>query len=99
MCPSLEWFYDHSVVILNPKKKIYYWSPCLVNIATVKAVINSAYSLNKFGKKFESSIINFFGEFSKFERDIIEKKIKLIIHFNNKIIKFLQKYVKLKSRL
>lgn len=81
------------------KKKVFYWSPSLVDIATNKAVINSAYSLLKYNNKFESSIINFFGEFSKFERDIIEKKIKLISHFNNKIIKFLPKYGKLKSRL
>ena len=81
------------------KKKVFYWSPSLVDIATNKAVINSAYSLSKYNNKFEPSIINFFGEFSKFERDIIEKKITLISHFNNKIIKFLPKYGKLKSRL
>ncbi len=81
------------------KKKVFYWSPSLVDIATNKAVINSAYSLTKYNNKFESSIINFFGEFSKFERDINEKKIKLIGHFNSKIIKFLPKYGKFKSRL
>ena len=27
--------------------KIYYWSPFTSNVATIKAVINSAYSLKK----------------------------------------------------
>ena len=31
------------------KKKIYYWSPSLVNVATNKAVIN-AYSINRYNK-------------------------------------------------
>ena len=31
--------------------KIYYWAPFFTNIATIKAVINSAKSLLKFSKK------------------------------------------------
>ena len=34
------------------KKKVYYWSPSLVNIATNKAVINSALSLQKYSDDF-----------------------------------------------
>ena len=32
------------------KKKIYYWSPFLVRIATPRAVVNSAYDMQKFSK-------------------------------------------------
>ena len=81
------------------KNKIFYWSPSLVNIATNKAVINSAHGINIFSKKYAAYIVNFFGEFSdpKFEAD--KKKIKLINHFNKKLIKLLPKYGKIKSRI
>ena len=39
------------------KKSIYYWSPCLSNIATVKATINSAVSLTKYSKEYDVKII------------------------------------------
>ena len=55
---------------LNPKKNIYYWSPFLVPIATPKAVVNSAKSLKNYGKNYECSIINFFGEFNSFENTL-----------------------------
>ena len=45
------------------RKKIYYWSPSVVNIATNTAVINSAFSIKKYSKIFDAEIINFFGEF------------------------------------
>ena len=32
------------------KKTIYYWSPCLDKIATIKATINSAISLAKYSE-------------------------------------------------
>ena len=44
-------------------KKIFYWSPHLSNVATVKNVINSAKSLKIFNKKdYEVSIIDTIGE-------------------------------------
>ena len=43
------------------RKKIYYWSPSIVNIATNSAVINSAFSIKKYSKIFDAEIINFFG--------------------------------------
>lgn len=79
-------------------KKIYYWSPSLVDIATNKAVINSAYSLKKFNYMFDCSIINFFGEFKRFSEDIKKKKINLINHYNETFYNFFPKYGKLKSR-
>ena len=47
------------------KKKyiVCYWSPFISNVATVKAVINSALSINRYSNhKFESLIIDAFGE-------------------------------------
>ncbi len=80
------------------KKKIFYWSPSLVNIATNKAVINSAHAMNKYGKEFECCIINFFGEFEKYRSIILEKEIKLINYFNKSLINYFPKHGKIKSR-
>ena len=80
------------------KKKIFYWAPFLTPIATPKAVINSAYSLQKYSKEFDCSIINFFGEFDIFKKDIIYKKIKLNNGLFNKIKKYLPFKGKIKSR-
>jgi len=84
---------------LKSKTKIFYWSPFLVPIATPKAVVNSAKALQNYGKGYECSIINFFGEFNKFQEDLENKDIKLINFFNNKLINLLPKYGKLQSRL
>ena len=43
--------------------KVYYWSPHIDKVATVKAVINSAYSLKLYSKnKYIPFIINVAGE-------------------------------------
>ena len=64
-------------------KKIYYWSPYIGNIATVKAVINSAYSLTKFSKnKFIPTILNSCGEWDIFKEELNNKKIN-VLGFNN----------------
>ena len=46
-------------------KKITYWSPVLTEIATYKAVINSAHSLIKYSNKYDVTLINSIGEFDK----------------------------------
>ena len=48
--------------------KIFYWSPFFSNIATVKAVINSAKSLVKYRqtKKYDVNIINAIGEWNDY---------------------------------
>ena len=79
-------------------KKIYYWSPHLVNIATPRAVVNSAYSLQKYSVNFKSHIINFFGEFDDFSNELDQKKVNLINFYNKKIINFLPKHGFLQSR-
>ena len=61
--------------------KIFYWSPFTTSkIATVKAVINSAGSLNKFFNKnqFKISIIDAVHEWKDFEDEIKKKNIELI---------------------
>ena len=54
------------------KKKIYYWGPFLENVATIKAIFNSAYSINRYSNSFETSIINAVGEWD--EIDLSKKK-------------------------
>ena len=80
-------------------KSIYYWSPSLsTNIATNKAVINSAYSINKYSKKYKASILNACGEFSLFKTEIKKKKTDLIDLNKINLISFLPKLGKIKSR-
>jgi len=79
-------------------KEIFYWSPSLVKIATNQAVIQSAKSLLKYDKKFKVSIINFFGEYQDYEKDILKNEIILKNFYDKKIFKFFPKYGFLKSR-
>ena len=55
------------------KKSIYYWSPCLTKVGTVKSTINSAISLAKYSKSYNVKILNVFGEWSKY-KDYLKKK-------------------------
>jgi len=60
--------------------KIFYWSPYIGKIATVKAVLNSAISVKKFSNyQNEVSIINCFGEWNLYKKIFIRKKIKEIV--------------------
>jgi glycosyltransferase involved in cell wall biosynthesis len=83
---------------LKIKKKIFYWAPFLTPIATPKAVINSAYSLQKYSNEFDCSIINFFGEFNIFKKDIVNKNIKIYNSSFNILRKYLPFKGKIKSR-
>jgi glycosyltransferase involved in cell wall biosynthesis len=83
---------------MRMKEKIFYWGPFLTPIATPKAIVNSAKALQNYSKGYECSIINFFGEFNKFQNDLENKNIKLINFFNDKLINFLPKHGKLQSR-
>ena len=59
-------------------KKVYYWSPFIGNIATIKAVVNSAFSLVKYSNKaFIPSIINSCGEWSQYISNLNEMNSKL----------------------
>jgi glycosyltransferase involved in cell wall biosynthesis len=84
---------------LNSKTKLFYWSPYLVNIATPKAVINSALAMSNYSKNYECSVINFFGEFEKYKKTLKEKKVEFLDYYNPKYINFLPKHGKLYSRI
>ena len=65
------------------KKNIYYWSPCLAKIATIKATINSAISLAKYSKMYEVKIIDVCGEWSKYKNYLSSQNIELVnLSFN-----------------
>ncbi len=80
------------------KKKIYYWSPFLTEVATIKAVINSAYSMKRYFKEYDTTIIDAAGEFEKKKDEIDNKKIGLKNLSKIKYISYLPTYGKLKSR-
>ena len=52
---------------------IYYWSPFISYVATVKAVINSASSLNNYSNKYSTYIINVAGEWNIYEKELLKK--------------------------
>ncbi len=57
-------------------KKIFYWSPHISNVATIKNVINSAFSLKKFHKeKIDVTIIDAIGEWSNYQNEFNLKGI------------------------
>ncbi len=60
-------------------KKIIYWSPHINSqIATVKAVINSAKGLSYYEKNYEVIIINVFGEWDNFRDECTKNNINII---------------------
>ena len=60
-------------------KKIFYWSPHISNVATIKNVQNSAMSLKKYYKKsLNVSIIDVVGEWLKYKKEIDALKINRI---------------------
>ena len=80
------------------QKKIFYWSPHInEEIATVKAVLNSAYSLSKYSKKYRPFIINAFGEWDNFYSKLNNLNISIIKILNFKLILPINGF--LKSRL
>ncbi len=63
--------------------KVYYWSPHLSKVATVKSVFNSCKSLNK-KKGYNAKIINVIGEW-----DHVDQKYREDLFYNFKIYKHL----------
>ena len=60
------------------KENIFYWSPCLNPVGTVKSTINSAISLKKFNKSYDVSIINACGEWDQYKEILSKNSINLI---------------------
>ena len=79
-------------------KSIYYWSPFTSKVATVKAVINSAYSLNKYSKEFDTFIINSFGEWDEYTEELKTKGINLVNINNSSFLKRINRTGYFRSR-
>ena len=59
-------------------KKIYYWSPCLNPVGTVKSTMNSALSLSKFDKNSDVKVINACGEWNDYKDEFKSGSVELI---------------------
>ena len=59
------------------KKSIVYWSPCLTKVGTMKSTLNSAISLAKYSENYDVTILNVFGEWTKFRGYLEKKKCKI----------------------
>ena len=80
------------------KKSIYYWSPCLTKVGTVKSTLNSAISLAKYSKTYNVKILDVFGEWSSYRDYLLKNNVKvenLTFNYYN----FLPKYGYLQSRI
>lgn len=61
------------------KKKIYYWSPFLGKVATVRSVLNSMIGLKMYkGKYYKINLINCYGEWNTFKSYLIKKNIEIV---------------------
>lgn len=80
------------------KKKVFYWSPCLNPVGTVKSTLNSALSLGQYGKNnFEVTVINACGEWDQY-LEFFKKNNINVINFKIKFYKFLPKVGFFQSR-
>lgn len=80
------------------KKKIFYWSPCLNPVGTIKSTLNSATSLIKYNRnKYDVYLINACGEWDSYSEYINSNHIKLI-NFKLKYFKYLPKRGYVQSR-
>ena len=78
----------------------YYWSPFISNVATVKAVLNSAISIKKFSKKINPTIINVIGEWNQYQEIIKNNNINIInFRYNKNSYQNLPRYGFIRSRL
>ena len=81
------------------KRNIFYWSPCLTPVGTIKSTMNSAVSISEYGKdKFKVTIINACGEWDDYINYFKEKNIN-VINLSFKFFRYLPKHGYLKSRL
>ena len=79
------------------KKTVYYWSPCLTHVGTIKSTLNSSIALAKYNIDYEVILLNVFGEWTEYKKLLNDNGIKVInLSFNFK--KFLPKYGYIESR-
>ena len=80
------------------KKKIFYWSPCLNPVGTVKSTLNSAVSVVQYGSNFfDVTLINACGEWDEYLDYFKDNHVK-IINFKYKFFKNLPKHGYIQSR-
>jgi glycosyltransferase involved in cell wall biosynthesis len=80
------------------KKKIYYWSPCLNPVGTVKSTLNSAVSVMQYGSNFfDVTLINACGEWDEYLDYFKDNHVK-VINFKYKFFKNLPKNGYIQSR-
>ena len=80
-------------------KSVFYWSPCLSEVGTVKSTLNSAISLSKYSKdQFKVKIINTCGEWDDY-LDIFENNNIDVVNLSFKFFHYLPKNGFLKSRI
>ena len=80
-------------------KTVFYWSPCLNKVGTLKSTINSALALSKYSKdEYKIKVINACGEWNE-QRNLFEKNNIEILDFNFTYFKYLPKKGFLASRL
>ena len=80
------------------KKKVFYWSPHLNPVGTVKSTLNSALSLKKYSNEYDVYLINVCGEWNDYEKFLSNNSInqfKLSFDY----FKFLPKKGLISSRL
>ena len=79
-------------------QSVYYWSPCLNKVGTVKSTINSAISLSKYSKnQYKIKLINICGEWEDY-KEILKKNNIDLINFNFNYFKYLPKKGFIQSR-
>jgi len=80
-------------------KTVFYWSPCLSKVGTVKSTVNSALALSNYSKeKYKVKIINACGEWDDYEELFKQNDIDLI-EFKFKFFSYLPKNGYLSSRI
>ena len=80
-------------------KTVFYWSPCLNKVGTVKSTLNSAISLSKYSrKKYKVKIINTCGEWDKY-LELFKKNNINVINFRFKFFQYLPKNGFISSRI
>ena len=80
------------------KKTIFYWSPCLNPVGTVKSTLNSAVSAMQYGERnFDVTLINACGEWDQY-LDYFKNNHVKIINFKYKFFKHLPKHGYMQSR-
>ncbi len=80
------------------KKTIYYWSPCLTNVGTIKSTLNSSIALAKYNSNYEVILLNVFGEWSDYEKYLNENGVS-VKNLTFKFKNILPKYGFIQSRL